>query len=94
MTIHLAYKYAGLPIPVSVKGHQLRKQSVSIAEMTGISPEEICDAARLPGTSTNTFVCHYRLDVVARSKAVMGRHVIRDRGTEHVMHHRCLQHIQ
>ena len=79
MTIHLAYQGAGLDTPVGVKGHQLRKQSVSIAEMTGISPQEICDAATW--SSTNMFVRRYQLDVVARQDYRMGRHVIRDRGT-------------
>ena len=56
------YKLMGLPPPGSVKGHQVRKAAASWADVCGVSPDLIRQAATWQ--SSNMFARHYRLDVV------------------------------
>ena len=47
-----AYKRQGLAPPGSVKGHEVRKMATSWADLSGVDPQAICDAATcLPGST-------------------------------------------
>ena len=58
LTVQLAYQSFALPLP-RVKGHQVRKQATSWADLAGVSPEGICRAATW--RSSNVFARHYKL---------------------------------
>ena len=58
LTVQLAYQSFELPLP-QVKGHQVRKQATSWADLAGVSPEDICRAATW--RSSNVFARHYKL---------------------------------
>ena len=45
MTIKCAYATHDLDAPQEIKGHQMRKQAIFIAEMAGIDLQLICQAA-------------------------------------------------
>jgi hypothetical protein len=70
-----AYKTLGLPPPEGVKGHQVRKQATSWADMAGIDPQKICDAATWK--SDSVFARHYHLDLVHGARSDLGRSVLR-----------------
>ena len=44
-TIKCAYAARDVDAPPGIKGHQTRKQAVSIAEMAGVDPKLMSDAA-------------------------------------------------
>ena len=72
--IGAAYNSIGQDPPQGVKGHQTRSQATSWAEMAGVDPQVICNAATW--SSTCTFAQHYRLNVVSRQKSDFGRRVL------------------
>ena len=63
--ISFVYEQAGLPIPQGIKDHQTRKLATSWADLAGVDPQQICDAATW--SSTCTFSRHYRLDLATVS---------------------------
>ena len=73
LTVKTAYELAGLPLP-AVKGHQVRKQATSWAELAGVTPADICKAATW--SSKSTFAQHYRLQLLHDSDTALGRRVI------------------
>ena len=77
-TICFAYVSEGRPAPSGVKGHQTRKQAVSMAELAGVSPDQICEAATW--TSTCTFAKFYCLNLAAQANATFGRRVLQVAG--------------
>ena len=64
-----AYQARNKPLPVGVKAHSTRHQSVSWADLRASSILDICFQASW--SSPNTFVKHYKLDL---SRSVSGRH--------------------
>ena len=72
--IGAAYQAIGQDPPEGVKGHQTRSQATSWAEMAGVNPQTICNAATW--SSTCTFAQHYRLNVVSRQRSDFGRRVL------------------
>lgn len=74
LTIAFAYTTRRLPVPSGVKGHQVRKQAVSMAELSGVSPQAICEAATW--SSTCTFAKYYRLNVMEQARSTFGRRVL------------------
>ena len=79
LAITKAYKSRDLPIPQGVKGHQVRKQAVSLAELAGVSPQAICEAATW--SSTCTFAKYYRLNLMEQQRSDFGRRVLRVAGS-------------
>ena len=73
------YKDLELPEPQGVKGHQVRKQAVSMAELVGVSPQAICEAATW--ASTCTFAKCYRLNLVEQQRSDFGRRVLQVAGS-------------
>ena len=65
--------------PQGIKGHQTRKQAVSIAEMAGVDPQLICQAATW--ASLDTFTKYYRLNLMAEARSDFGRRVLRLAGS-------------
>ena len=76
--IHFVYDQNDLPIPQGVKGHQTRKQATSLADMAGVDPQAICDAATW--ASRCTFAHHYRLNMVAQVRSNFGRTILKVAG--------------
>ena len=74
LTIVYAYQTRSIPAPSGVKGHQVRKQAVSMAELSGVSPQAICEAATW--SSTCTFAKFYRLNVLEQARSSFGRRVL------------------
>ena len=74
MLVADCYRRMGLPEPVGVKGHQVRKQATSWADMAGVDPQKICDAATWK--SECTFARHYSLDLSHKSRSDFGRKVL------------------
>ena len=72
--IEFVYKQADLPIPQGIKGHQTRSQAASLADLAGVSPQQICDAATW--ATGCTFARHYRLDMTAQVRSQFGRSVL------------------
>ena len=72
-TIKYAYTAHDLDVPQGVKGHQTRKQAVSISEMAGVDPQLICQAATW--ASLSTFAKYYRLNLMAKARSDFGRSV-------------------
>ena len=64
----------GQPLQAKPKGHQVRKQSTSWADMAGVDPQKICDAAIWK--SNSVFARHYKLDLLHQSRAELGRRVL------------------
>ena len=61
-----AYAAHDLDSPQGIKCQQTRKQPISIAEMAGIDPQLICQAATWALSST--FTKYYRLNVDAKAQ--------------------------
>ncbi len=59
--ISLAYESAGQPSPLAVRSHSTRSMAVSKALISGVSLQEVCDAAGW--SSLHTFVRFYSLDL-------------------------------
>ena len=74
LVIEDCYKHMNQPLPGRVKGHQVRKQSTSWADMAGVDPQKICDAAIWQ--SGSMFARHYKLDLHHQSRAELGRRVL------------------
>ena len=75
LTVEECYKIMHLDPPERVKGHQVRKQAVSWADMAGVDPQKICDAATWQ--SDNMFAQHYRLDIIHGARSDFGRRLLR-----------------
>ena len=54
------YFYSRLPPPTAVKGHDVRKAATSWADIAGVTPQQICNAATW--SSECTFARHYKLN--------------------------------
>ena len=78
-TIKCAYAAHDVIAPQGVKGHQTRKQAVSIAEMAGVDPKRICDAATWAPSCT--FAKYYWLNLMAEAHSDFGRRALRLAGT-------------
>ncbi|XDV35947.1 hypothetical protein PO909_005809 [Leuciscus waleckii] len=63
--ISLAYESSGLPCPLAVRAHSTRSMAASKALLSGVSLQEVCDAAGW--SSPLTFVRFYSLDLEAAS---------------------------
>ena len=61
--ISLAYKSAGHPSPLKIRAHSTRSMAASMALLSGVSLQVVCDAAGW--SSPHTFVRFYNLDVAA-----------------------------
>ena len=72
--IYECYALDNLPPPSGVKGHQVRKQAVSYADMAGVSPQVICDSATWG--SSCVFAKHYSLDLTHRKRSDFGRQIL------------------
>ena len=72
--IAFIYEQAHLPVPKGIKGHQTRKMATSWADLAGVDPQLICDAATW--SSACTFSRHYRLDLTAQAQSMFGRAVL------------------
>jgi hypothetical protein len=77
--IKFVYENGNLPIPQGIKGHQTRKQATSLADLAGVDPQAICNAATW--ASRCTFARHYRLDMVAQVRSRFGRTVLQVAGS-------------
>ena len=64
-TIKCAYVAHDVDALQGIKGHQTRKQAVSIADMAGVDPKRICDAT---WASSSTFAKYYRLNLMAEAR--------------------------
>ena len=62
----LVYTDCGLLVPKGVKGHQSHKQATSIADMTGVDPQLICQVATW--SSENTFAKHYCPNIALKAR--------------------------
>ncbi|XP_041436134.1 uncharacterized protein LOC121399455 [Xenopus laevis] len=69
-----AYNVAGRRVPEGLKAHSTRALASSWAAQARESPENICKSARW--SSLNTFVKHYKLDVLSSQEAKFGRKVL------------------
>ncbi|XP_041417410.1 uncharacterized protein LOC121393314 [Xenopus laevis] len=73
-TIQMAYiKEDRLP-PFQIAAHSTRKMSTSWAEVAGVSMDNICKAATW--SNPNTFVRHYRVDILAAQEASFGSRIL------------------
>ena len=77
--IKCAYAVHDVDAPLGIKGHQTRKQAVCIAEMAGVDPKIICNAATWAASST--FAKYYRLNIMAEGCSDFGRRVLRLAGS-------------
>ena len=68
------YRKMQLDEPQGVKGHQVRKQATSWADMAGVDPQKICDAAIWK--SKCMFARHYRLDLSHSVRSDFGRRIL------------------
>ncbi|KAE8585826.1 hypothetical protein XENTR_v10021466 [Xenopus tropicalis] len=73
-TILQAYKEQGRSSPRAVRAHSTRSIAASWAVEAGVSVESICRAATW--ASTNTFIKHYKLDVLSAADAQFGQSVL------------------
>ena len=73
------YALRGLAAPEHVKGHDVRKQATSWADLAGVEPEKICEAATWQSTNklSSMFARHYRLDLLRENRSDFGRQVLR-----------------
>ena len=78
-TIKCANAVHDVEAPQGIKGHQTRKQAVSFAEMAGVDPQLICQAATW--ASSSTFAKNYRLNLMAEARSDFGRRVLRLAGS-------------
>ncbi|XP_068101601.1 uncharacterized protein [Hyperolius riggenbachi] len=74
--ITLAYTNSGQSIPQSVNAHSTRSLATSWAERSGASLEQICKAATW--SSHQTFVRHYRVDLLSSQDLSFGRKVLQN----------------
>lgn len=72
--IQEAHKLQNVKIPGSVKGHDVRKMATSWADIAGVDPQAICDAATWK--SGNMFARFYRLDILRSNRSAVGRRVL------------------
>ena len=93
MAVEIAYDQANLPRP-SVKGHHVRKQATSWADLAGVTPVDICRAATWK--SSSMFARHYRLQLLHDADSDLGRRVIQlsasssaERATQRRLRGRC-----
>lgn len=73
-TISVAYEQAGKGDPTSIKAHSTWSLATSWAERAGVSVEQICRAATW--TSQNTFLRHYRVELLSSQDLAIGRKVL------------------
>uniref|UniRef100_A0A6I8QK48 Uncharacterized LOC101731677 n=2 Tax=Xenopus tropicalis TaxID=8364 RepID=A0A6I8QK48_XENTR len=73
-TILQAYKEQGRSSPRAVRAHSTRSIAAFWAVEAGVSVESICRAATW--ASTNTFIKHYKLDVLSAADAQFGQSVL------------------
>ncbi len=59
--ISLAYESAGQPSPMAVRSHSTKSMVISKALISGVTLQEVCDAAGW--SSPHTFVRFYSLDL-------------------------------
>ena len=71
------YKREGLEPPGGVKGHQVRKQATSWADLAGVDPATICQAAtwRTSKGISTMFGKYYKLDLLRSNTSDLGRRV-------------------
>jgi hypothetical protein len=67
----MGFEHQDLEVPMGIKGHQTRKVATSIADMAGVDPQAICNAATW--ASRCTFAKHYRLNLAAKARSAFGR---------------------
>ena len=79
MVIQDCYERKNLDAPEGVKGHQVRKQATSWADMAGVEPQKICDAATW--RSQSVFARHYKLDLLHGARSDFGRQILRLAGS-------------
>ncbi|XP_068103054.1 uncharacterized protein [Hyperolius riggenbachi] len=72
--IALSYFHQGKQLVSTIRAHSTRAVSTSWAERAGATIEQICKAATW--SSHNTFVKHYKLDVLSNSDLCFGRKVL------------------
>ena len=72
--IEQAYKLGGIQIPEGIRVHSTRSMAASQAERAGATPEQICKAATW--SSFDTFVRHYRVDLLSAKDQTFGRKVL------------------
>lgn len=74
LAISQAYIVSGLEAPKGIRAHSTRAVATSQAEWAGASPEQICRAATW--SRFDTFVRHYRLDLLSAKDQAFGRKVL------------------
>uniref|UniRef100_A0A803JTY8 Tyr recombinase domain-containing protein n=1 Tax=Xenopus tropicalis TaxID=8364 RepID=A0A803JTY8_XENTR len=74
IAIVTAYKEQGSPMPEGVRAHSTRGMATSWAAAAQAAPESICKAATW--SSSNTFLRHYRLDVLSYNESLFGQKVL------------------
>jgi len=79
LTISLAYANMGASPPQGVKAHQVRKAATSWADMAGVDPQLICNAATW--SSDSMFARYYHLDIVHGHRSTFGRQVLKLAGS-------------
>ena len=72
------YILQGKPVPQHIKGHDVRKQATSWADLAGVDPQRICEAATWQSTNklSSMFARHYRLDLLGENRSSLGRRVL------------------
>ncbi len=75
LVIQMAYAVMGASPPRGVKAHQVRKTATSWADMAGVDPQLICNAATW--SSDSMFARYYHLDIVQGHRSVFGKQVMR-----------------
>ena len=68
------YRLMGLPPPGTVRGHQVRKMATTWADLAGVDPELIRQAATW--SSNCTFAKHYRLDLIRQKSSDFSRRIL------------------
>ena len=74
MVVQECYARKGLGPPLGVQGHQVQKQATSWADMAGVDPQRICDAAMWK--SQSVFAKHYQLDLIHGARREFGKRVL------------------
>ena len=77
--IKCTYAAHDLDTPHGIKGHHTLKQAVSMAEMAGVDPQCICQAATW--ASSSTFAKYYRLNLMTKAHSDFGRRVLKLAGS-------------
>lgn len=73
--ISLVYAKKGLDLPQPPQAHSTQSMATSTAFWSRTSIDDVCAAATW--TKTRTFVAHYKLDIISRSRASFGWTVLR-----------------